>query len=69
MMTITRGIDAAHRGTGGTRAGRRMEEPEVVEEMSQVYRFREACLCREVPAKVHRDRGVPVGDILAESRL
>jgi nucleotide-binding universal stress UspA family protein len=58
----------------------RMQEPEVVEELSDVHlaadpvlqhvrQFREACLCREVPARVHRDRGVPVGDILVESRF
>jgi len=57
-----------------------VDEPEGVEEMTNglraadpvlqhVHRFREACLCREVPAKVHRDRGVPVGDILLESRF
>jgi nucleotide-binding universal stress UspA family protein len=34
-----------------------------------VQLFREACLCREVVAKVHRDRGVPVADILLESRF
>lgn len=58
----------------------RVKEPEVVEGMSvdtaatdpvlqHVHRFREACLCREVPARVHRDRGVPVADILLESRF
>jgi nucleotide-binding universal stress UspA family protein len=41
------------------------EEPE----LQHVHRFREACLCRAVPARVHRDRGVPVGDILLESRF
>jgi hypothetical protein len=65
---------------GGVPGISRMEEPELVEEMSDsalatdpvlhyVHRFREACLCRDVPAKVHRDRGVPVGDILLESRF
>jgi len=58
----------------------RMAEPEGVEEMTDgtlasdtvfhhVRRFREACLCREVPTRVHRDRGVPVKDILLESRF
>jgi nucleotide-binding universal stress UspA family protein len=58
----------------------RLEEPETVGQVSgeacaadpvlkHVHRFREACLCREVPARVHRDRGVPVGDILLESRF
>jgi nucleotide-binding universal stress UspA family protein len=37
--------------------------------LQNVHRFREACLCREVSARVHRDRGVPVGDILSESRF
>jgi nucleotide-binding universal stress UspA family protein len=65
---------------GGLPAILRMEEPEWVGEMSDtamaadpvlqhVHRFREACLCREVPARVHRNRGVPVGDILLESRF
>ncbi|HEY6899215.1 MAG TPA: universal stress protein [Puia sp.] len=35
----------------------------------QVNRFREACVCREVPARVHRDRGTPLGEILLESRF
>jgi nucleotide-binding universal stress UspA family protein len=58
----------------------RMAEPEAVEEVADgtqaadpvlhdVQRFREACLCREVPTRVHRDRGVPVKDILLESRF
>ena len=65
---------------GGLSGILRIEEPEGVEEMKadaltadpvlqHVHQFREACLCREVPAKVHRDRGVPVGDILLESRF
>jgi nucleotide-binding universal stress UspA family protein len=37
--------------------------------LQRVHRFREACLGREVTAKVHRDRGVPVDDILLESRF
>ena len=37
--------------------------------LQHVHRFREACLCREVPARVHRDRGVPTADILLESRF
>lgn len=35
----------------------------------EVRRFREACVCRGVPARVHRDRGVPLGEILLESRF
>src|SRR5580658_5713782 len=37
--------------------------------LPHVRRFREACLCREVPVRVHRDRGVPIADILLESRF
>jgi hypothetical protein len=65
---------------GGLPATLRMDGQELVGEMSDsaiaadpvlqhVRRFREACLCREVPARVHRNRGVPVGDILLESRF
>ena len=34
-----------------------------------VNRFREACISREVTAKVHKNRGVPLADILLESRF
>jgi nucleotide-binding universal stress UspA family protein len=37
--------------------------------LQRVHRFNEACINREVAAKVHRDRGVPVDDILLESRF
>jgi nucleotide-binding universal stress UspA family protein len=37
--------------------------------LQRVQRFREACISREVAAKVHRDRGVPISDILLESRF
>jgi hypothetical protein len=48
----------------------RVEEPLTADPVLQhVRRFREACMCREVPARVHRDRGIPVGDILLESRF
>src|ERR1700733_5312449 len=30
--------------------------------------FREACACRGVNSKIHRDRGVPTAEILEESR-
>jgi nucleotide-binding universal stress UspA family protein len=69
----------------GTPEGRlpdivRLEEPEGREEITNgalaadpvlphVRRFREACLCREVPVRVHRDRGVPIADILLETRF
>ena len=35
----------------------------------RVHLFREACVFREVPARVHRDRGVPLRAILKESRF
>jgi nucleotide-binding universal stress UspA family protein len=37
--------------------------------LRRVRQFRDSCLVREVKAKVHRDRGVPVSDILLESRF
>lgn len=37
--------------------------------LQYVQLFQAACLRRDIAAKVHRDRGVPVGDILLESRF
>lgn len=37
--------------------------------LQQVHRFREACLSREVAARVHRDRGVPLEEMILESRF
>jgi hypothetical protein len=37
--------------------------------LQRVGRFREACICREVPARVHRDRGIPLEELLLESRF
>ena len=58
---------------GGEPGFQRQEEPEPMRQeepvLQHVHRFREACLCREVPARVHRDRGVPIADILLESRF
>lgn len=34
-----------------------------------IHRFRDACLCRETLSLIHRDRGVPLGEIIAESRF
>lgn len=31
--------------------------------------FREACVCREVVTRVHRDRGIPVMEMIEESRF
>ena len=37
--------------------------------LRQMHRFREACLSREVPARIHRDRGVPLEEMILESRF
>ena len=37
--------------------------------IQQMDRFREACLSREVTARVHRDRGVPFEEMILESRF
>jgi nucleotide-binding universal stress UspA family protein len=37
--------------------------------LKHVQLFQDACLRRDIAAKVHRDPGVPVGDILLESRF
>ncbi len=47
---------------------------EVQEQLSAVTEenirlFREACVCREVVSRVHRDRGIPVGEMVSESRF
>ena len=34
-----------------------------------IHRFKEACLCRETLSLIHRDRGVPLLEIIAESRF
>jgi nucleotide-binding universal stress UspA family protein len=45
-------------------------QQELVEKTEENIRhFREACVCREVVSRVHRDRGVPVGEIVDESRF
>jgi nucleotide-binding universal stress UspA family protein len=36
---------------------------------TNIHRFREACVCRETLSLVHRDRGVPLSEIIAESRF
>lgn len=55
-----------------------VEEPGFVGELAgwpddpvlrQVKRFREACVNREVAARVHRDKGVPLEEALKESRF
>jgi len=37
--------------------------------LQRVRRFRQACVSREVSARVHRDRGAPLREILLESRF
>lgn len=36
---------------------------------ANIHRFREACLCRETLSLIHRDRGVPLSEVVAESRF
>jgi hypothetical protein len=36
---------------------------------SSIRIFREACLCRDTLSGIHRDRGVPLSEILAETRF
>ena len=47
---------------------------EVQEQLSAITEenirlFREACVCREVVSRIHRDRGIPVGEMVSESRF
>ncbi len=37
--------------------------------LQHIQSFQAACMRRDIAAKVHRDRGVPAGDILLESRF
>jgi nucleotide-binding universal stress UspA family protein len=36
---------------------------------SNIHTFREACVCRETLSRVHRDRGIPISEIIAETRF
>src|SRR5579859_2695007 len=36
---------------------------------ANIRRFREACVCRDTLSLIHRDRGIPVSEILAETRF
>jgi nucleotide-binding universal stress UspA family protein len=36
---------------------------------ANIHRFREACVCRETLSLIHRDRGVPLTEIIEESRF
>src|ERR1700742_4060957 len=62
--------------TGIFLEGLRDERPVLVEAENgaatvetNIHRFREACVCRETLSLVHRDRGVPLSEIVAESRF
>jgi hypothetical protein len=39
-----------------------------VETEESIRLFREACICRETVSRVHRDRGIPISEMLQESR-
>jgi nucleotide-binding universal stress UspA family protein len=36
---------------------------------SNIHLFREACICRETLSSIHRDRGIPLSEIIAETRF
>lgn len=36
---------------------------------TNIHRFREACVCRETLSLIHRDRGVPLTEVIEESRF
>jgi nucleotide-binding universal stress UspA family protein len=36
---------------------------------ANIHRFREACVCRATLSLVHRDRGIPLSEVVAESRF
>lgn len=36
---------------------------------TNIKRFREACICRETVSLVHRDRGLPLSEVITESRF
>jgi hypothetical protein len=55
-------------GDGGERAlVPAMPDEATVE--TNIRRFREACICRETLSLVHRDRGLPLSEVIAESRF
>ncbi len=47
---------------------RQQADPKLIAE-ENIRHFREACVCRGVTSKVHRDRGVPTTEVLEESRF
>lgn len=36
---------------------------------ANIRRFREACVCRETLSLVHRDRGIPLSEVISETRF
>jgi hypothetical protein len=46
--------------------GKDLTEQEV---MKTIEQFRESCICRETSNLVHRDRGMPLSEVLEESRF
>jgi len=46
--------------------GRDLTEQQV---MKTIEQFRESCICRETSNLVHRDRGMPLNEVLEESRF
>lgn len=45
------------------------DEQSVTVTEQNIRLFREACVCREVVSRIHRDRGIPVGEMISESRF
>ncbi|HEV9037166.1 MAG TPA: universal stress protein [Puia sp.] len=55
-------------GDGGEKAlVPAMPDEKTVE--ASIQRFREACVCRETLSRVHRDRGLPLSEVIGESRF
>jgi len=54
--------------SGAPTTGELQEQLATVTE-ENIRNLREACICREVVSRVHRDRGVPIGEIIGESRF
>lgn len=59
--------ESAHQDGVATIAERTQEARTLTEE--NIRLFREACVCRGVTSRIHRDRGVPAAEIIDESRF
>jgi hypothetical protein len=44
-------------------------DPDIDLVTAGIRQFREACFCRETFSRVHRDRGIPLSELVAESRF